>query len=76
MVFGGGTVNVTFKYGTGSNCGTGTTTLAGPYPLTAQAGFALGSGTGPVMIVPSAQALCITTDASVSGGVQLTYQQI
>ena len=76
MAFGGGTVNVTFKYGTGSNCGTGTTTLAGPYPLTAQAGFALGSGTGPVMIVPSAQALCITTDASVSGGVQLTYQQI
>src|SRR6185312_2928303 len=27
MAFGGGTVNVTFKYGTGSNCGTGTTTL-------------------------------------------------
>ena len=76
MAFGGGTVNVTFKYGTGTNCGTGTTTLAGPYPLTAQAGFALGAGTGPVMIVPSGQELCITTDASVSGGVQLTFQQI
>jgi hypothetical protein len=71
----GGTVNVTFKYGTGTNCGTGTTTLDGPWPLTAQSGFAEGSGNGPVMIVPAGQALCVTTDASVSGGVKLTYQQ-
>lgn len=75
MVFAGGTVNVTFKYGTGTNCGTGTTTLAGPYPLTAQAGFSQGSGTGAVMIVPAGKALCITTDASVGGGVHLTEQQ-
>jgi len=75
VVLAGGTVNVTFKYGTGSNCGTGTTTLNGPWPLTAQAGFSKGSGLGAVMIVPAGQALCITTDASVSGGVDLTYQQ-
>jgi hypothetical protein len=75
LVFGGGTVNVTFKYGTGTNCATGTTTLDGPYPVTAQTGFAEGNGVGAVMIVPSGQALCVTTDASVSGGVKLTYQQ-
>jgi hypothetical protein len=75
MAFSGGTANLTFKYGTGSNCGTGTATLAGPYPLTAQAGFTLGSGIAAVMIVPSSQALCVTTDATVTGGVQITYQQ-
>lgn len=75
VVIAGGTVNVTFKYGTGSNCVTGTTTLNGPWPLTAQAGFSKGSGLGAVMIVPAGQALCITTDASVTGGVDLTYQQ-
>lgn len=75
-VLAGGTVNVTLKYGTGSNCGTGTTTLDGPYPLTTQTGWAQGAGTGAVLIVPSGKALCITTDASVSGGVSVTYQQI
>jgi hypothetical protein len=74
-VLAGGTVNVTFKYGTGTNCGTGTTTLEGPYPLTAQAGYVEGNGAGPVMIVPSGQALCVTTDASVGGGVKLISQQ-
>lgn len=75
LVVAGGTTNVTFKYGTGSNCGTGTTTLSGPWPLTAQAGFSKGSGTGAVMIVPAGQALCVTTDASVGGAVDMTYQQ-
>lgn len=75
LVLAGGTVNVTFKYGTGTNCGTGTTTLDGPYPLTAQAGFSEGNGGNAVLIVPAGKALCVTTDASVSGGVKLTYQQ-
>lgn len=73
LLFSGGTVNVTFKYGTGSNCGTGTTTLDGPWPVIAQAGFS--EAGSPVMVVPSGQALCVTTDASVSGGVKLIYQQ-
>jgi hypothetical protein len=70
-----GAVNLTLKYGTGSNCGTGTNTLEGPYPLAAQAGVAAGAGTGAVIIVPAAQAVCVTTDASVSGFVSMTYQQ-
>lgn len=58
-----GTVGFTWKYGTGTNCVTGTTTLEGPYNLTAQAGWVEGNGGAPVMIVPSGKALCRTTDA-------------
>lgn len=75
LLMAGGSVNVTFKYGTGTNCGTGTTTLDGPWPLTAQAGFSEGNGSGPVLIVPAGNALCVTTDASVSGATKLVYQQ-
>lgn len=75
FVFSGGAVNLTFKYGTGSNCGTGTTTLDGPWPLVTSSGWTEGAGTGAIMIVPAGQALCVTTDASVSGGVKLVYQQ-
>jgi hypothetical protein len=75
LAFAGGTTNWTIKYGTGTNCGTGTTTLTGPFPLTAQAGFAQGNGSGAVVIVPSGKDTCITTDASVSGGTHMTYQQ-
>jgi len=70
-----GAVNVTLKYGTGTNCGTGTTTLDGPFPLAAQAGMAIGSGTGAILIVPAGQELCVTTDANMSGTVGATYQQ-
>lgn len=74
-IIAGGTANVTLKYGTGTNCGTGTTTLVGPYPLAAQAGLAMGSGTGAVVIVPSGQALCVTSDAAVQVTTGATYQQ-
>lgn len=58
-----GTGTVTWKYGTGTNCGTGTTTLEGPYNLTAQNGWVEGNGGAPVMIVPAGKALCLTTSA-------------
>src|SRR6266851_71458 len=35
-VMAGGTGNLTLEYGTGTTCGTGTTTLTGAYPLIAQ----------------------------------------
>ena len=66
-----GTQSVTLKYGTGSSCGTGTTSLTGPYPVIAQAGISKGNGTGAVLFVPPGNALCITTSGSsqVSGSV-------
>mgnify|MGYP001584482886 CR=1 FL=1 len=64
--------NVTLVYGTGSNCGTGTTSLTGAYPLIAQAGIAKGNGAGPVLFVPSGNALCVTNSAAIqiSGSVR------
>lgn len=73
-VIAGGTTNVTFVYGTGSNCGTGTTSLTGAYPLTAQSGIAKGNGLGPVLVVPAGNALCVTNSAAqqISGSISYT----
>lgn len=74
-VIAGGTGNITLVYGTGSSCGTGTTSLSGAIPLIANAGFTLGSGLGPVVVVPAGQALCITTSAAVQMSGFVTYTQ-
>lgn len=74
-VIAGGTGNITFVYGTGTNCGTGTTPLTGAYPLTAQAGIAKGSGLGPVLVVPAGNALCVTTSAAVQMSGSVSYTQ-
>jgi hypothetical protein len=74
-VIAGGTGNITFVYGTGTNCGTGTTALTGAYPLTAQAGIAKGNGLGPVLTVPISNALCVTTSAAVQMSGSVAYTQ-
>ncbi len=74
-VIAGGTGNITFVYGTGASCGTGTTSLTGAYPLTAQAGIAKGNGLGPVLIVPAGNALCVTTSAAVQMSGSVSYAQ-
>lgn len=52
------TGSVTVKYGTGTNCGTGTTTLLGPVTVPPVGRLTLD------IQVPAANALCILTDAS------------
>lgn len=74
-VIAGGTGNITFVYGTGASCGTGTTSLTGAYPLTAQAGIAKGSGIGTILRVPAGNALCVTTSAAVQMSGSVSYQQ-
>lgn len=71
----GGTGNVTFVYGTGSACGTGTTALTGAYPLVAQANLTMGSGLGAVLVTPAGQALCVTTSAAVQMSGSVSYAQ-
>ena len=71
----GGTGNVTIVYGTGSACGTGTTSVSGAMPLVANSGFSIGSGLGPVIVLPAGQALCITTSAAVQMSGFVTYTQ-
>ena len=60
-----GTGNVTFVYGSGTNCGSGTTSIGGAISLTAQTGFVGSGGLGPVIAVPVGKALCLTTSAAV-----------
>lgn len=74
-VVAGGTGNITFVYGTGTNCGTGTTSITGAYPLIANAGLSIGSGLGPVFVVPAGNALCVTTSAAVQMSGHVAYTQ-
>lgn len=70
----GGTTTFKLVYGTGTNCGTGTTNLTAAYDWVAQAGIAKGSGLGPVLVVPAGNALCATNSAAqhVAGSVSYT----
>ncbi|HET6971719.1 MAG TPA: hypothetical protein VFH92_11380 [Phenylobacterium sp.] len=68
LIYAGGTVNLTFKAGTGSSCGTGTRSLSGPIPLKDQGGFTVGSGLGVQLKTQPGEALCATTDAAVAVG--------
>lgn len=67
--------NVTLEYGTGSNCGTGTTALTGPYNMAANGGLAKGSGLGVIFKVPAGNALCIVTSAAVQASGSVSYAQ-
>lgn len=62
-------------YGTGSNCGTGTTAVTGNYSLVAQAGLSIGDGVAPILILPPGKALCATTSAAVGMAGSISYAQ-
>jgi hypothetical protein len=70
-----GADNVTLEYGTGSNCGTGTTALTGAYNLPANGGVSAGVGLSPVIIVPAGDALCILTSAAAQASGVVSYTQ-
>jgi hypothetical protein len=74
-VIAAGTGNIQLEYGTGSNCGTGTTALTGNYNLTAQAGISKGSGFGAILFIPASNALCAVTSAAVGMAGSLSYAQ-
>lgn len=59
---------VTFSYGTGTNCGTGTTVLSGAMTFAAGQTINHGSGYGTVMVVPQANDLCITIATAAAPG--------
>lgn len=80
----GGTTTITFKRGTGTNCGTGTTAVSPGYELTAQAGYVDNAGGGQVVLGPagagtvggamtSGNALCVTSSAAVNLHVKIRY---
>ncbi len=64
------TGSVLVRYGTGTNCGTGTTTLIS---LTAAAGQTFAFGYYPIgVLVPATKALCLGTDAATTSVRALT----
>jgi hypothetical protein len=65
-------VNFQLEYGTGSNCGTGTTAVSGVYQAITGIALDFDSGT---LNVPAGQALCANLGASVTGGGVLVYAQ-
>jgi hypothetical protein len=66
-----GATNLTLVYGTGANCGVGTTAISGAY--TNILSLALDLEGRSLVTVPVANALCLTTSAAVTGGGFVTY---
>lgn len=62
------TAVVTYTYGTGTNCGTGTGSLTGAMTFSAGQILNMGSGNGPVMIVPAGNNLCVTIATAAAPG--------
>lgn len=74
-VLAAGTGNITLEYGTGTNCGTGTTALTGAYNLVAQSGIAKGTGLGAIYVIPASNALCALTSAAAQMSGSVSYSQ-
>lgn len=70
-----GTTTFKFVYGTGSNCGTGTTDLTDIYDLTASDGMTSGNGAGAILFVPAGNALCAFNSAAIHVGGSLSYDK-
>lgn len=74
-VMANGTTVVTRKYGTGSNCGTGTTSSGAAWDLTAQSGFSRGGGLGMIAKNIASNAFCYTSSAAVNVHIEIAYTQ-
>lgn len=61
-------------YGTGTNCATGTTKASDSYTATGPQQGA-GVGLGPVIVVPTGNALCVVTDSPVQYSFRVAYSQ-
>jgi hypothetical protein len=73
-VVAGGTGNIQFVYGTGSNCGTNQQPITGVYALVAQSRIHGGGGFGPEWPIPPGNAVCAITSAAVAMSGFLTFR--
>ena len=67
--------NVKFQYGTGTNCGTGTTDITSLMAFAANGGISRGNGQGILFTVPSGNALCVTASTTGPTAVDVSYAQ-
>ena len=67
--------NITWEYGTGTLCATGTTALSGAYNLGTNGGMVVGNGAATVLFVPASNALCLVTSAATQLSGSLSYYQ-
>lgn len=74
-LYAAGTANGSFIYGSGSTCGTGTTSLTGVYTMTTQGNISVGGGLGPIMVVPAGKDLCFVNSANVLLAGSISYGQ-
>lgn len=65
---------VTWSYGTGTNCGTGTVNFLGPVTYAAFDEIQMGTGYGALFVIPQGNSLCITISTAVSPG-WVSYSQ-
>jgi hypothetical protein len=68
------TAVLTLTYGTGTNCGTGTTVFYGPATFQGGENVYNGNGAGAIYVVPSANDVCITISTAAAPG-WLSYAQ-
>lgn len=66
-----GAVTVQWEYGTGTNCGTGTTALTGPMSFAANGGAA----PAQMLFVPTGDALCLNLGGAVAVAGSVSYAQ-
>lgn len=69
-----GNTNVTFEYGTGASCGTGTTALTGPYSLTTAVAINV-SGQPQLMATAAGNAFCVVNSAAIQISGFISYAQ-
>lgn len=65
--------SLNWKYGTGADCGTGTTSIEGAQPYAANGGAIEEGGGAPIFIVPAGNALCLTSTVGTAHGGRVTY---
>lgn len=73
-IVGAGATNVTFEYGTGATCGTGTTVLTGAMPLAANTSVNV-QANQEVFRAPAGNALCMINSAAIQVSGFLSYAQ-
>lgn len=68
------TAVVTLTYGTGTNCGTGTTAITGAMTFATGQPINFGDGSGAVFVLPPSNDLCLTIATAAAPG-SLAYAQ-